>query len=201
MQLLGKNSPEELYGVMVSHWNNPVDIVNQVSRTPELIESGRMWEKIPDFRNQMMYMDTISCLPDDILTKVDRASMGVGLEARVPILDHRVVEYAWRIPVEMNFKEGANKRMLRKILYQYLPAQMFERPKMGFAVPIDSWLRGPMRDWAENLLNEERLSREGYFNPIPIRRKWREHLSGKRDWQYSLWSVLMFQGWLEKELN
>ncbi|MBC8284597.1 MAG: asparagine synthase (glutamine-hydrolyzing) [Nitrospinae bacterium] len=201
MELLEKNTPEELYGVMISHWKESTNLVNDVVQSPDLIKAGNLWEAIPDFRHQMMYMDTVSCLPDDILTKVDRASMGVSLEARVPLLDHRVVEYAWRIPIEMNFKEGGNKRLLRKILYQYVPAHLIERPKMGFAVPLDDWLRGPLRDWAENFLNEERLLREGFLNPIPIRQRWKEHLSGKRNWQYSLWGVLMFQGWLENEFN
>ena len=146
-------------------------------------------------------MDTLSCLPDDILTKVDRASMGVSLEARGPLLDHRVVEYAWQIPIEINFQKGINKRILRKILYKYVPRNLVERPKMGFSIPIEEWLRGPMRDWAENLLSEERLLREVFLNHVPIRQKWKEHLSGKRNWQDSLWSVLIFQGWLENEMG
>jgi asparagine synthase (glutamine-hydrolysing) len=198
-ELLEKSNPKELYGVMTLHWKDPGSLVNGYTGVPDLIEYGNQWEKISDFRHQMMYMDTLSCLPDDILTKVDRASMGVSLEARVPLLDHRVVEYAWKIPVHMNFGEGTSKRLLRKILYKYVPPNLIERPKMGFGVPIDEWLRGPMRDWAENLLSEQRLSREGFFNPVPIRQKWKEHLSGKRNWQHSLWSILMFQNWLENE--
>ena len=199
MEILEKNTPKELYRGMISHWKGPGSLVNDITRVPDLLEFGDQWGKIADFRLQMMYMDTLFCLPDDILTKVDRASMGVSLEARVPMLDHRVVEYAWKIPVYMNFGEGKNKRLLRKILYKYVPPNLIERPKMGFGVPIDEWLRGPLRDWAENLLSEQRLSQEGFFNPVPIRQKWKEHLSRKRNWQYSLWSILMFQGWLDNE--
>jgi len=200
-ELLEKNNPKELYSVMISHWKEAPTLVKGVFNFPDIVESGSQWDHISDFRHQMMYMDSLFSLPDDILTKVDRASMGVSLEARVPLLDHRVVEYAWQIPDRINFGEGTNKRLLRKILYKYVPSDLIERPKMGFGVPIDEWLRGPLRDWAENLLSEQRLSQEGFFNPIPIRQKWKEHLSGKRNWQYSLWSILMFQGWLDNEYS
>jgi len=142
-------------------------------------------------------LDTTTYLPDCILTKLDRASMAVSLEARVPLLDHRVVEFAGKLPLRFKYEGGQGKRLLRRILGKHIPPALFERPKRGFAVPIRDWLRGPLRPWAEELLAADRLQSEGFLRPEPIREKWAEHLAGKHNWQYLLWDVLMFQCWLE----
>lgn len=146
----------------------------------------------------MMYLDTMTYLPDDILVKVDRASMRVSLEARVPLLDHNIIEFAWSLPSSLRLSPNHGKPALRKVLYKYVPPELIERPKSGFGIPLHAWLRGSLRNWASALLEPARLRREGYFHPKPIERKWQEHLSGKRDWEHSLWNVLMFQAWLER---
>ena len=197
--VLGCNSLDDLYYRLVSHWDQSASLVIG-GREPEtyLTAANRSFSDLEGIE-RMMALDTLTYLADDILAKVDRAAMGVSLETRVPFLDHRVVEFAWRLPLSMKIRNGQGKWILRQVLDKYVPKELIERPKMGFGVPIDSWLRGSLRDWAESLLDESRLRREGFFNPIPIRQKWSEHLSGQRNWQHHLWDVLMFQAWLEKE--
>ncbi|MFZ5997975.1 MAG: asparagine synthase (glutamine-hydrolyzing) [Nitrospirota bacterium] len=198
-EIIDKESPEALYKELVSHWKSPSSIVLDSREPSTVITDKSQWAALDDFTLRMMYLDTMTYLPDDILVKVDRAAMGVSLETRVPFLDHRVVEFAWKIPLSMKIRNGQGKWLLRQVLYKYVPKELIERPKTGFGIPIDTWLRGPLRDWAEDLLNENRLRQEGFFNPVPIREKWAEHLSGKRNWQYHLWDVLMFQAWLDAQ--
>ncbi|TBR10386.1 MAG: asparagine synthase (glutamine-hydrolyzing) [Rugosibacter sp.] len=197
--ILAVRSPEEIYLALVSHWQQPANVVIGAKEPTTALTDARQWADVPDFESRMMYLDQMTYLPDDILTKVDRAAMGVSLETRVPLIDHRVVEFAWQLPLSMKIRNGQAKWLLRQVLYRYVPRELIERPKMGFGIPLDVWLRGPLRDWAEALLNESRLRQEGYFHPEPIRQKWSEHLSGRRNWSYHLWDVLMFQAWLENE--
>ena len=195
--VLASSSVDALYLGLVSHWDDPASVVMGGQEPPTLLSGNTPQLTGLDEIERMMALDALSYLPDDILVKVDRAAMGVSLESRVPLLDHRVVEFAWSLPQAMKLRDGVGKWALRQVLYRHVPKALIERPKMGFGVPIDDWLRGPLRDWAEALLDESRLRREGFFHPAPIRRKWAEHLSGARNWQYHLWDVLMFQAWLE----
>jgi asparagine synthase (glutamine-hydrolysing) len=191
-------SLEELYSRLVSHWSNPSELVIGGDGFSRVLSRGTPVVNELDDIQRMMLLDTLSYLPDDILVKVDRAAMSVSLESRVPFLDQRVFEFAWRLPQNLKLREGVGKWVLREVLFRHVPKTLIDRPKMGFGVPIGVWLRGPLRDWAESLIDESRLRREGYFHPAPIRQMWFEHLSGKYSWQYHLWDVLMFQAWLEK---
>jgi asparagine synthase (glutamine-hydrolysing) len=197
-EFLPAATADELYRSIVSHWQDPARVVLGATEAETPLTSPAHRVQSPDFRERMMYLDLVTYLPGDILVKLDRASMAVSLEARVPLLDHRVVELAWRVPLELKFRDGGGKWLLRQVLERYVPRTLIDRPKMGFGVPIDSWLRGPLRDWADALLDEARLRREGYLDPVPVRRMWQEHLSGRRNRQYQLWDVLMFQAWAER---
>jgi asparagine synthase (glutamine-hydrolysing) len=199
-EVLPVSSRNETYWNLISTWKNPELVTRITHELATLANDTENWPRLDDFTNLMMYLDLVTYLPDDILTKVDRASMAASLEARVPYLDdHRVVEFAWRLPKSMKIRDNCSKWILRQVLSRYLPLELFDRPKAGFAVPLESWLRDPLKDWAEGLLSENRLRREGFFNPEPIRQKWQEHLSGSRNWQYELWAILMFEAWLEQQ--
>lgn len=197
-EVLSMSDPYALYERLVSNWDRPNEILAQKVQPRDsalkLTETGAM----SDIAERMMFWDTVAYLPDDILVKLDRASMGVSLESRVPFLDHRVVEFAWRIPLEMKLRGGSGKRILRRVLKRHVPERLFEREKMGFGMPVGEWLRGALRDWAESLLDPDKLRLDGYFRPELICARWAEHLSGRRDWGNQIWVILMFQAWLEQ---
>ena len=197
-QILSMEHPEEIYMSLISHFKDPTSIVLNSHEPPTALTDHTQWPNISDFTQRMMYFDTITYLPGDILAKVDRASMAVSLESRIPMLDHRLAEFVWQIPLSMKIRGSSTKWISRQLLYNYVPRELIERPKMGFALPFGDWLRTGLRDWTENLLDEKRLQRDGLFDPRSIRRMWLEHLEGKYNWQYHLWDVLMFQAWLDE---
>lgn len=183
-----------LYDELVAHWKSPRSIMQgDVVQGPAF--HGAAVEELEELYERMMYIDTGTYLPDDILTKVDRAAMAVSLEVRVPLLDHNLVEWIWQLPFEHKVRDGREKHLLRKVLYNYVPRELVDRPKMGFGIPMGEWLRGPLREWAEELLSVPRLQDGGYLRPEPIRAMWAEHQHGTGDWHYYLWDVLMFQAW------
>jgi asparagine synthase (glutamine-hydrolysing) len=197
--VLASRSVDELYLGLVSHHRNPAALVIGGTEPSTLLTNNA-----PDLVGlsdveRMMALDQMTYLPDDVLVKVDRAAMGISLETRVPFLDHRIVEFAWTLPQSIKLKDGQSKWPLRQVLYRHVPRELIDRPKMGFGVPLHDWLRGPLRDWVEALLDENRLCQEGFFEPKSIRKLWSEHLSGKRNWTYLLWNILMFQAWLEAQ--
>jgi asparagine synthase (glutamine-hydrolysing) len=195
--VLKLDSPDALYRQLVTHWE-PGEIVLNAREPQGILDDRSLKDDIPDVTSRMQFLDLVTYLPDDILTKVDRASMAVALEARVPLIDHRVVEFSWRLPRNVMVRDGVSKWLLRQVLYRHVPPALVERPKMGFGVPLGEWLRGPLRDWAETLLSERRLNDSGLLDAAQVRRKWDEHLKGQRNWQYPLWDVLMLEAWLER---
>jgi asparagine synthase (glutamine-hydrolysing) len=189
------DAPDAMFRRVISHWEQPDAIV--IGANEPAIPQMAPWPPGTDAAARMMAIDAVTYLPDDILVKLDRATMSVSLEGRVPLLDHRLVELAATLPPDAKIRNGTSKWVLRRVLRRYVPDELFERPKTGFGVPIGDWLRGPLRDWAESLLAEDRLRAEGYLRPEPIRACWHEHLARRRDWEYHLWDVLMFEAWLE----
>ncbi|MDY6949197.1 MAG: asparagine synthase (glutamine-hydrolyzing) [Pseudomonadota bacterium] len=195
--VLPAESASGMYRALISHWHDPGAVVNGGREPATLLQDQKVLAPFPHDVERSSLCDQLTYLPDDILVKVDRAAMAVSLEPRVPLLDHRIVEYAWQVPMHQKIRGNETKWLLRQVLYRHVPRQMIERPKQGFAVPLQHWLRGPLRDWGESLLSAQRLAAEGYFDVHQVRRKWEEHQSGVRNWQYPLWDVLMFQAWMD----
>lgn len=195
--VIDASSQDQAYLKLLSNWQDPAALVLDSKESSTIFTDRDQWAELTEMLQRMLFFDTAVYLPDDILVKVDRASMATGLEARVPFLDHRVVEFAWQLPPAMKMRGRQGKWIPRRLLGRYLPDGLFKRPKMGFGTPIGTWLRGPLREWGESLLDEKKLREGGMFNPGPIREKWTEHLAGQRNWQYHLWGVLMFQAWAE----
>ena len=192
--VLSLNDIDAIYRRLITHWE-PAEVMPGAEEPKGVLWDSTLGKDFSGPLERMQLLDLITYLPDDILTKVDRASMAVSLEARVPLIDHRVVEFAWRIPREKLIRKGHSKWPLRQILYRHVPAELVERPKMGFGVPLGEWLRGPLRDWSEDLLSEQNLADGGLVDVKTVRLYWQEHLAGHRNWQYLLWSVLMLEAW------
>lgn len=199
LQVLPSANREAFYEALMSHWQRPEQVVIGAETVPTTLNSPSLWPKTDCFEHWMMAVDAKQYMSDDILVKVDRAAMANSLETRVPLLDHRVIEFAWQLPLHQKIRNGTGKWALREVLYRHVPREMIERPKKGFSIPVGQWLRGPLRDWAEALLDEARLKREGYFHADIIRKLWKGHLNGKHDNSLRLWSILMFQAWLEQQ--
>ncbi|MDG1986866.1 MAG: asparagine synthase (glutamine-hydrolyzing) [Halieaceae bacterium] len=196
--VLNHRHPADLYHELVSHDLNPSDLVLGSIEPETIMKAHKLLPDLADFRELMMYLDMVTYLPGDILNKVDRASMAVGLEARVPMIDHELIEFVWSLPLDYKTRGLQGKWLLREVLHRHVPKSLMDRPKMGFGVPVGDWLRGPLRDWAEELLSSNKLRDHNLLNSEKTHQMWREHLSSQKNWQYQLWNVLMFQAWFEQ---
>jgi asparagine synthase (glutamine-hydrolysing) len=197
-RVLAADGAEDAYLALVSHWDDPGSVIRGAGVVESLASSPEAWPALGGVTEQVLWLDLVGYLPDDILTKLDRAAMACSLETRVPFLDREVLDLAWRLPMAAKLQGTVTKKVLRTVLYRHVPAALVDRPKMGFGLPIGSWLRGPLRPWAEDLLDRGRLARQGLLDPAPVRRAWDMHQSGRRDLGYALWDVLMLQGWLDR---
>jgi asparagine synthase (glutamine-hydrolysing) len=201
-RVLQASSVQEAYRSLTAHWERPAELVPGVRTRPGsgALDDARLpaWDGEGDVTAQLLKADLVSYLPDDVLTKVDRASMAVSLETRAPFLDRGVLEAAWRLPTSTKVRDGTSKWVLRRILYRHVPPALVDRPKMGFGVPLAEWLRGPLRPWAEDLLSSDALTRHGQLDPAPVRKAWKLHTDGRQDLGYELWDVLMLQAWLDR---
>lgn len=195
--VLGAKDGDAMFRRLITHWE-PAEVMLDATEPDNIVWDASIAADMPNLLDRMQFLDLVTYLPDDILTKVDRTSMAVALEARVPLIDHRIVEFAWRLPAHAKMRNGTRKWLLRQVLYRHVPRELVERPKMGFSIPLGEWLRGPLRNWAETLLAEKRLRDGNLFNVAHVRRHWVEHLRGQRNWQYLLWSVLMFEAWRDR---
>jgi asparagine synthase (glutamine-hydrolysing) len=189
-------NPSSKVAKLASYWDDAESMVIGAGPTVSVASRPSEWPELDGITEQMLWLDLVGYLPDDILTKLDRAAMAVSLETRVPFLDRAVFDLAWRLPLSMKLRDGRTKWILRQVLYRHVPAELVERPKMGFGFPIGAMLRGPLRPWAEELLAEDRLIGQDLLDPVPIRQAWRQHLGGRRDLSYELWDVLSLQSWL-----
>lgn len=198
-KVLPLENGHEFYLQLNSHWSDPARVVIDAEEPKTIFTDSSRWPKTDSFEHWMMALDAQTYMSDDIMVKLDRAAMATSIEGRVPLLDHRVVELAWRMPLDLKIRNGKGKWVLREVLYRHVPKDLIERPKQGFGVPLGEWLRGPLRDWAESLLSETRLREDGYFYPEPIRHMWEEHLESRGNWHSHLWTILMFQAWLDEQ--
>lgn len=190
-----------VYQRLVSPWHHKQSLVIGGSMPDFNLTRQCGWPSLESFEHRMMLFDAMTYLCDDILVKVDRACMAASLETRAPFLDHRLAEFAWKLPLHLKIRDGRGKYLLRELLYKSVPAKLVARPKKGFSVPLSSWLRGPLRDWAESLLDESRIRREHYFDPVQVRKIWRQCLAGRSGSHFRVWNILMFQSWLEGQVN